>query len=105
MKILGFNSFGHDSAAALMIDDEIVYAVEEERLNRKKHAGGFPQAAIQDCLDKSHITIDDIDHVAFFWKPSISFSKIPVYLLKFWDKVPTLLREQKNFKWKRTWAC
>lgn len=98
MKIIGFNSFGHDSAAALMVDDEIVYAVEEERLNRKKHAGGFPEAAIASCLEHGNISIDEVDHVAFFWKPSISFSKIPVYLLKFWDKVPTLLREQKNFE-------
>jgi carbamoyltransferase len=98
MKILGFNSFGHDSAAALIVDNAIVFAVEEERLNRKKHAGGFPKASIEACLNHANITIDDIDHIAFFWKPSISFSKIPVYLLKFWDKVPTLLREQKNFE-------
>ncbi len=98
MTILGFNSFGHDSAAALMIDDEVVYAVEEERLNRKKHAGGFPTSAIASCLEHGNISIDDVDHVAFFWKPSISFSKIPVYLLKFWDKVPTLLREQRHFE-------
>lgn len=97
MNILGFNSFGHDSAAALIINDEIIYAVEEERLNRKKHAGGFPKESIQDCLNHAQLSIDDIDHIAFFWKPAISFSKIPVYLLKFWDKVPTLLREQKNF--------
>jgi carbamoyltransferase len=98
MRILGFNSFGHDSAAALLVDDVVSFAVEEERLNRKKHAGGFPQAAIQACLDSENITIDDIDHVAFFWKPSISFLKVPVYLLKFWDKVPALLKEQKNFE-------
>ncbi|MCP9748226.1 carbamoyltransferase N-terminal domain-containing protein [Lacihabitans sp. CS3-21] len=98
MKILGFNSYGHDSAAALIINNEIVFAVEEERLNRKKHAGGFPETAIRACLDYEKITIDDLDHVAFFWNPTISLSKIPVYLLKFWDKVPILLREQRSFE-------
>ncbi|MCC6691099.1 MAG: carbamoyltransferase, partial [Bacteroidia bacterium] len=37
MNILGFNCYGHDSAATLLIDNKIVFAVEEERLNRKKH--------------------------------------------------------------------
>lgn len=97
MNILGFNCYGHDSAAALVVDDEVVFAVEEERLNRKKHFGGVPQQAIQACLDHANLTLADIDHVAFFWKPSISYAKIPVYLLKFWNKVPTLLREQRTF--------
>jgi len=98
MKILGFNSYGHDSAAALLINNEIAFAVEEERLNRKKHAVVFPETAIRACLDYENLSIDDLDHVAFFWNPTISLSKIPVYLLKFWDKVPTLLREQRSFE-------
>lgn len=97
MNILGFNCYGHDSAAALIVNDEVVFAVEEERLNRKKHFGGVPQHAIQACLDHAGLTLADIDHIAFFWKPSISYAKIPVYLLKFWNKVPTLLREQRSF--------
>jgi carbamoyltransferase len=97
MIILGFNCYGHDSAASLIVNDEVVFAVEEERLNRKKHFGGVPEHAIRACLDHAGLTLSDIDHVAFFWKPSISYSKIPVYLLKFWNKVPTLLREQRSF--------
>jgi carbamoyltransferase len=98
MNIIGFNSYGHDSSATLLVDDEIIYAVEEERLNRKKHAGGFPIDSIKSCLQYKNLSINDIDHIAFFWNPYVSFSKIPVYLLKFWDKVPTLLREQKHFE-------
>ena len=97
MIILGFNCYGHDSAAALVVDDEVVFAVEEERLNRKKHFGGVPELSIKACFDHAGITLADVDHVAFFWKPSISYAKIPVYLLKFWNKVPTLIREQKSF--------
>lgn len=97
MNILGFNCYGHDSAAALIIDDEVVFAVEEERLNRKKHFGGVPEHAIRACLDHAGLTMADIDHVAFFWKPSISYAKIPVYLFKFWNKVPSLIREQRSF--------
>ncbi|MCA6364701.1 MAG: carbamoyl transferase [Bacteroidetes bacterium] len=97
MNILGFNCYGHDSAAALIVDDKVVFAVEEERLNRKKHFGGVPEHAIRACLDHAGLQLADIDHVAFFWKPSISYAKIPVYLFKFWNKVPALMREQRSF--------
>jgi carbamoyltransferase len=97
MKILGFNCYGHDSAAALVIDNKVVFAVEEERLNRKKHYGGVPEQAIKACLDHAGIGLSDIDHVTFFWKPSISYSKIPVFLFKYFHKVPSLLREQRSF--------
>jgi carbamoyltransferase len=97
MVILGFNCYGHDSAASLIIDNKVVFAVEEERLNRKKHFGGLPEASIRECLNFAGLTLADVDHVTFFWKPSISYSKIPVFLLKFWDKVPSLLMEQRSF--------
>jgi carbamoyltransferase len=97
VKVLGFNAYGHDSAATLLIDDAVVFACEEERLNRKKHFGGVPFSSIEAALDFAKVGIEDIDHIAFFWKPSISYAKIPVYLMKFWNKVPNLLREQRNF--------
>ncbi|MBN2006514.1 MAG: carbamoyl transferase [Anaerolineae bacterium] len=67
MYVLGISRH-HDSAAALIKDGEIVAAVEEERLNRRKHYGGFPTMAIQYCLDEAGITLGDVDHVAYFWQ-------------------------------------
>lgn len=57
-------SQGHDSAAALFIDGELVAAVAEERLNRKKHTGDFPVKAIHYCLSEAGITLDEIDEIA-----------------------------------------
>ena len=64
MLILGLNMFHADASAAIVKDGEVVFAVAEERLNRKKHFGGFPALAIQACLDFVGATIYDIDHVA-----------------------------------------
>jgi carbamoyltransferase len=36
MKILGISCFYHDSAALLIVDNEIVAAVQEERFTREK---------------------------------------------------------------------
>ena len=40
--ILGISAFYHDSAAALVVDGEIVAAAQEERFTRKKHDHDFP---------------------------------------------------------------
>jgi len=48
--ILGVSAFYHDSAAALVVDGDIVAAAQEERFTRKKHDPGFPSLAIQHCL-------------------------------------------------------
>jgi len=41
LKILGISAFYHDSAAALVINGEIIAAAQEERFTRKKHDPGF----------------------------------------------------------------
>jgi carbamoyltransferase len=64
MLILGLNMFHADASAAIVKDGEVVFAIAEERLNRRKHFGGFPALAIQACLDHVGATIYDIDHVA-----------------------------------------
>ena len=51
-RILGISAFYHDSAAALLVDGEIVAAAQEERFTRKKHDSDFPQHAIDYCLDR-----------------------------------------------------
>jgi carbamoyltransferase len=56
-------SQGHDSAAALLIDGELVAAVAEERIARRKHTGDFPVGAIASCLTEAGLQAQDIDAV------------------------------------------
>ena len=46
MRVLGISAFYHDSAAALVEDDRIVAAAQEERFTRKKHDSSFPQTQL-----------------------------------------------------------
>lgn len=55
---------GHDSAAVLLGDGEILAAIEEERLARVKHCNAFPRRAIRRCLEMQRLCIGDIDHIA-----------------------------------------
>lgn len=97
MNILGLNCFGHDSAASLLVDGQVVFAVEEERLNRKKHYGGFPAESIKAALKHSNLTLSDLDHVVFYWKPSISYRHIPTYFFRFIHKVYSIWQESKTW--------
>ena len=62
--ILGLNTFHAGSSACIVIDGIPVFAVAEERLNRKKYYAGFPVLSIQACLDYTGIKISDIDYVS-----------------------------------------
>lgn len=72
--VLGLNGFAgadHDPAAALVMDDVLVSAVEEERLSRVRHApGSQPMAAARAVLDIAGLTTRDVDVVAHGWHPA-----------------------------------
>ncbi len=74
--ILGISAFYHDSAAALVVDGEIVAAAQEERFTRKKHDSEFPVNAIEYCLSEAGISIEDLDHVGFYDKPFLKFERL-----------------------------
>ncbi len=75
-NILGIAAFYHDSAAALIVDGEIVAAAQEERFTRKKHDAGFPGHAIKSCLAEANIGIKDVDYIIFYDKPLIKFERL-----------------------------
>jgi carbamoyltransferase len=76
MKILGISAYYHDSAAALIQDGHIIAAAQEERFTRKKHDASFPKEAIAYILDFADIDLRDLDYVAFYEKPLITFERL-----------------------------
>lgn len=73
--VLGFNCNVFNSAACLVKDGRVVAAAQEERFVRRKHTGEFPLEAIRYCLDEGGITIDDVAHVGFHWRPFHRFHR------------------------------
>ncbi|MFJ1991888.1 carbamoyltransferase family protein [Streptomyces asiaticus] len=66
---------GHDAAAALVIDGEVVAAVEEERLSRVKKTSDFPVHAITWCLNSAGVDLDQVDVFAFPWRFSTAVAE------------------------------
>lgn len=70
MITLGLNySQMHDSSACIVRDGELLFAVAEERISRRKHDASFPALSIQACLDFTGIRPEQIDEVCLGWQP------------------------------------
>ncbi len=74
--ILGISAYFHDSAAALLKDGEIVQAIQEERLSRKKQDSSLPVRSIEFCLENEGISINDIDQIIYYEKPFLKLERL-----------------------------
>lgn len=100
--ILGISAYYHDSAAALIVDGEIVAAAHEERFTRKKQDSDFPINAINYVLDEAGLRLSDITVVAFYDKPYIKFERLletyhcfaPKGLKSFLSSIPVWIKEK-----------
>ena len=72
--ILGISAFYHDSAAALVVDGEIVAAAQEERFTRKKHDPAFPSEPSL-IVSRRRARPEELDYVAFYDKPLTKFER------------------------------
>jgi carbamoyltransferase len=76
VKLLGLSAYYHDSAAALVVDGEIVAAAQEERFSRKKHDARFPEHAVRYCLEAGGVGLNDVDRIVFYDKPFLKFERL-----------------------------
>jgi len=97
---LGISAFYHDSAACIVKDGKVLYAIEQEKLSGIKHDDSFPVDAIKWVLRASKLTIKDIDEVCWYEIPELkrarvlkSFNKYP---LRTFFKRLKFLRERKE---------
>jgi len=101
--ILGVSAYYHDSAAAILIDGEIVAAAHEERFTRKKHDPSFPTNAAKYVLQEAGIDhLDALSAIAFYDKPFLKFERLletfhgfaPQGLRSFLSAMPVWIKEK-----------
>ena len=66
ISVLGISAFYHDSAAAIILDGEIIAAAQEERFTRKKHDANYPKNAINYVLKEAGLKLSDVLKNLFF---------------------------------------
>lgn len=105
-KILGISGFYHDSAAALLVNGQVVAAAQEERFTRKKHTADFPVHAIKYCLEEAGFSINELDAIVFYDKPLLKFERLletyyafaPKGLSSFLKAIPVWIKEKMFLK-------
>ncbi|HEY1330103.1 MAG TPA: carbamoyltransferase C-terminal domain-containing protein [Actinomycetota bacterium] len=75
MIVLGINAYHGDASAAIVVDGELVAAVEEERFTRVKHDTSFPTKAVEYCLHAANATLSDVEHIALSRNPRANLGR------------------------------
>ncbi len=104
--ILGISAFYHDSAAALVIDGQIIAAAQEERFTRIKHDASFPTNAVRYVLAEAGIAIGEVNSIVFYDKPLLKFERLletyhaiaPQGLKSFLTAIPVWIKDKLFLK-------
>lgn len=102
MRVLGINAVFHDPAAALVVDGEIVAAIEEERLSRRKHGKRpvpfstweLPELAARWCLRRAGLRPEDLDAIGYSYDPDLAPSPDGDVTADGWEGLRTLYAER-----------
>ena len=76
MIIVGISCYYHDSSISVLYDDEIKFAIQEERITRKKNDSSFPTESIKSALDNLNITLNEVSAFVFYEKPLLKFERL-----------------------------
>ena len=93
MNVLGISCYYHDSAAALVDDSSIKFAIQEERLSRLKHDSRLPVLAIGRALEFARLRINELDAVAFYEDPRKKLGRLWDQVLDGWPNTRRLFFE------------
>ncbi|MGD8815356.1 MAG: carbamoyltransferase N-terminal domain-containing protein, partial [Anaerolineales bacterium] len=96
-------SIGYNTSSALLLDGEVKFAVEEERLIRQKRTRRFPIQGVWEGLRLAGLNIDDVDAFAVAWNPAINLERFSLaqslrtrYMGEFFYSVPNYLMSLKE---------
>ena len=80
--ILGLNCNHADSSACIIKDGDLLFAIEEERINRNKHWAGLPIESIKEAFKYTKIDIQDISDISINTNPLSNINQKIIYFLK-----------------------
>jgi len=82
VAVLGISAHYHDAAAALVVDGEVIAAMQEERFTRIKNDAALPIHAARACLARAGLKAGDLDAVVFYENPFAKLERVLLWLLR-----------------------
>ena len=86
MYHIGIHYYGHDTSVALLKNNQLIFAVEEEKLSRIKHDRALPLKSLSYIVKKYKINNSNL--------ATVNFATIPERLLK--EKYLKLFADNPN---------
>jgi len=100
--VLGISALYHDAAAALVVDGEVVAAIQQERLSRRKNDASLPKDAALACLSLAGLSATDLAAVVFYEDPFARLDRVLLSTLRSfpraWRQFPHAIRSQIGSK-------
>lgn len=102
---IGINANHADSAISIFEKNKLIFALEEERVNRIKHWAGVPFLSLKYGLEFCNIDFSDIDNIAINTNPFSNLDKKIPYFIKNYllghKKHEIFLRQKKKLNLKK----
>jgi len=96
------SAYYHDAAAALVVDGQVIAAMQEERFTRIKNDASLPFHAAEACLSVAGLNADDLDEVVFYENPYSKLERVLISNLRTfpmsWKQFPLALGAQLGTK-------
>ena len=97
-RVIGISCFYHDSAVAFVEGQEIKFAIQEERLSRRKNDSRFPAKALSKALAVAG-DWEGVDQIAFYENPDLKFDRIWFQILHDWPNSKELYTTHAPYFW------
>ena len=79
---LGLNFNHADSSACIFVDNNLKFAIEEERINRTKHWAGIPFESISYCLNQNNLNFEDVSDITVNTNPKSNLTQKIIFFFK-----------------------
>ncbi|MDB4987260.1 MAG: carbamoyltransferase [Myxococcaceae bacterium] len=94
--ILGVNAYHGDASACVLVNGELIAAVEEERFRRVKHWAGFPSASIEYCLREARASLADVQILAINSDPRAARFQRAAFVLRHRPRASYILQQLRK---------
>ena len=107
MYVIGISAYYHDSSVCLFKNNELVFAIEEEKFSGIKHDKSFPELSLKYLMKKFKLNKSNIEAVCYYENPQLKLKRIkdniktklftdPIYCLKSYLKITNNIKELKE---------
>lgn len=88
MYIIGISAYYHDSSVCLFKNDDLIFAIEEEKFTGIKHDSSFPHNSLDYIIKTYRIKREDIEAICFYENPKLKQRRVLENIKKQWYRSP-----------------